>query len=261
MLRLIYKTPITTPITIKIQAVESAGAVAALRDQRGKIVLCRRWTAVELRMTLAGIVVVNILCLAAPLAAAQTQQTQEAAPAAQTPSPPSSAAPAKTSSGQPAPATSKQRHKKNKKIIPANCNSTSGAAAGSGPASTAPSQAPATGNAANGGGSSAATNCPPPKTIVRQGGTSDPSIELAGAAGTQTSNQRDAANQMWGSTEENLKKIAGRQLSSEEQDLVSQIRQFMQQSKAAAADGDLDRARTLAWKAQVLSEELVKPPK
>jgi hypothetical protein len=64
---------------------------------------------------------------------------------------------------------------------------------------------------------------------------------------------------MLGSTEENLKKIAGRQLSSDQQDMVNQIRQFMEQSKRAVGDGDLERARTLAWKAQVLSEELVKP--
>jgi hypothetical protein len=64
---------------------------------------------------------------------------------------------------------------------------------------------------------------------------------------------------MLGTTESNLKKIAGQQLSSDQQDMVKQIRQFMEQSKAAVADGDLDRARTLAWKAQVLSEELVKP--
>lgn len=59
--------------------------------------------------------------------------------------------------------------------------------------------------------------------------------------------------------EGNLKKIAGRQLSSEQQEMVSQIHQFMDQSKASVVDGDVDRARTLAWKAQLLSEELVKP--
>jgi len=55
--------------------------------------------------------------------------------------------------------------------------------------------------------------------------------------------------------------IAGHQLSSNQQDMVNQIRQFMGQSKAAIDSGDLERARTLAWKAQVLSEELVKPEK
>ncbi len=62
-------------------------------------------------------------------------------------------------------------------------------------------------------------------------------------------------------TQANLKKIAGQQLSSNQQDMVNQIRQFMDQSKAAVDAGDLDRARTLAWKAQLLSEELVKPEK
>jgi hypothetical protein len=65
---------------------------------------------------------------------------------------------------------------------------------------------------------------------------------------------------MLGTTDANLKQIAGRQLSATQQAMVNQIRQFMDQSKAAVVDGDLERARTLAWKAQVLSEELVKGP-
>jgi len=66
---------------------------------------------------------------------------------------------------------------------------------------------------------------------------------------------------MLGTTDANLKQIAGRQLSATQQDMVNQIRQFVDQSKAAEVDGELERARTLAWKAQVLSEELVKAPK
>jgi ABC-type lipoprotein export system ATPase subunit len=94
---------------------------------------------------------------------------------------------------------------------------------------------------------------------VRQGGTSDNSIQLAGAGPGTSANQKDTANQMLAATESNLKKISAQQLSSDQQQMVSQIRQFMEQSKAAVGDGDLERARTLAWKAQVLSEELVKP--
>jgi hypothetical protein len=66
---------------------------------------------------------------------------------------------------------------------------------------------------------------------------------------------------MLDTTEANLKKIGDRQLNTEQQDMVTQIHQFMTQSKAAVGDGDLERARTLAWKAQLLSEELVKPEK
>ena len=105
-------------------------------------------------------------------------------------------------------------------------------------------------------------NCPPPKIVVRQGGAAEPGIQLAGGPATdQSSQQKNAAIQLLGSTEENLKKISGRQLSSEQQDTVTQIQQFMQQSKAAAANGDSERARTLAWKAELLSEDLVNPQK
>ncbi|HME37089.1 MAG TPA: hypothetical protein VKF84_17785 [Candidatus Sulfotelmatobacter sp.] len=96
---------------------------------------------------------------------------------------------------------------------------------------------------------------------MRQGGAPDPNIQLAGGtSGGQTSHERDAAN-LLESTEANLKKIAGRQLTPSQQDMVNQVRQFIDQSKKAVDAGDLERARTLAWKAQLLSEELVKPDK
>src|SRR5581483_1953986 len=105
-------------------------------------------------------------------------------------------------------------------------------------------------------------NCPPPKIVVRQGGTKDPSIQLAGGPGTeQTSQKREAIIQVLDVTDQNLKKTGAMQLTSAQQDTVTQTRQFMEQSKAAMADGDFERARTLAWKAQLLSEDLIKPEK
>lgn len=190
-------------------------------------------------------------------------QDQGAAPPTQNPSTtsrpptapiPPAAAPEKTSSGQTRPKTVKKtRH--NKRSVPPNC--VSGTATGGQPTagstpSTSAQPATTTGNAA--------TNCPPSKVIVQQGGTSEPSIQLGGGAGGTTSPQRDTANQMLAATEANLKKISEQQLNSNQQDMVTQIHQFMRQSKAAVADGDLERARTLAWKAQLLSDELVKPP-
>ena len=73
--------------------------------------------------------------------------------------------------------------------------------------------------------------------------------------------KREAINKLLGTTDQNLKKASEQQLSSVQQDTVRQTRQFMEQSKKAMADGDLERARTLAWKAEVLSEDLVNPPK
>jgi molybdopterin converting factor small subunit len=104
-------------------------------------------------------------------------------------------------------------------------------------------------------------NCPPPKIIVRQVSTSEPSIQLEGGPDTDKANHARDANQMLGATEANLKKIAGRQLNQDQQNVVAQVRQFMDQSKTAVAAGDVERGRTLAWKAQLLSEELVKPQK
>jgi hypothetical protein len=60
-------------------------------------------------------------------------------------------------------------------------------------------------------------------------------------------------------TEENLKKLEGHQLNASQQEMVSQIKQFMEQSKKAVADGDVDRAHNLALKAHLLSDELLKP--
>lgn len=81
------------------------------------------------------------------------------------------------------------------------------------------------------------------------------------AGGAQVSQNRADANQMLGSTEANLKKIAGLQLSEAQKDTVVQIRQFVDQSKEALASGDAERGKTLAWKAQLLSQDLVEPQK
>ncbi len=147
------------------------------------------------------------------------------------------------------------KHVRKKKLVKSDCPP-GGVPAASG---STPADAPASGTTHT---ASAETNCPPPKKIVRQGGTSDPNIQLAGGSGgTQASQQRATANQMLDATEENLKKIAGRQLTPSQQDVLAQIHQFVDQSKAASASGDMERARTLAWKAQTLSEELAKPGK
>jgi hypothetical protein len=49
-----------------------------------------------------------------------------------------------------------------------------------------------------------------------------------------------------------------RNLSDDEQAIVAHIRSYVQQSKGAMSDGDLDRAHNLAIKAHLLADELVK---
>jgi hypothetical protein len=97
---------------------------------------------------------------------------------------------------------------------------------------------------------------------VRHGGSKEPSIQLAGGpSAEQAAQQRNAINQLLGVSDQNLKRAADMQLSAAQQDTVSQTRQFMEQSKAAMAAGDFERAHTFAWKAQLLSEDLAKPEK
>ncbi len=221
-------------------------------------------------MTLAAILLVSMVCASsaasrqdAPQSAPATKPPEAAAtpdqgtaPAAQNPPASSQTPPAttQTPSGQTHTTTTQSHHKK--RVLPP-CDAP---AAGQPPSGSSPSPAD---SAAPGTTQTSKTPspCPAPKVVVRQGGTSEPSIELAGGAANQTAHQRDAANQILGSANANLKKIAGHPLSAGQQDMVNQVRQFMGQSKAAIDAGDLERAHTLAWKAEVLSEELVKPEK
>lgn len=54
----------------------------------------------------------------------------------------------------------------------------------------------------------------------------------------------------------NLDAAKGRRLNPTQADLTSKVTAFLQESKQAARDGDWTRARNLAKKAQVLSDEL-----
>lgn len=58
--------------------------------------------------------------------------------------------------------------------------------------------------------------------------------------------------------EHNLQRAYGRQLNSDQLDLVEKIRGFLGQAREASRSADWVRARNLAEKAQVLSEELVR---
>jgi hypothetical protein len=241
-------------------------------------------------MTVAVIVFVGAFCVSSPppfpTAGTMNQSAAQAASGSQAPQPEAAKSQADSASPKPAdvskpasptpgaaqaPSAQNQRlarrpqHKK--KAIPSNCNpapaeGSNSTASGPAGTSSAPANASAVGTAAAAGTGKAPSNCPASKIIVRHGGASEPAIQLAGGpVGAQATQQRATANQMLAATEQNLKRTAGRKLMPSQQDMVNQVRQFMEQSKAAAVAGDIDRARTLAWKAQLLSEELAGPEK
>jgi hypothetical protein len=189
-----------------------------------------------------------------PVPSAQSNGASGLKPQSSTPSAQSSQNTSKSKSN----ARAKSRRHKKKTIQP-DCGSAAPVANNPGAAPIDPSPGQ---TGAQTAGTQTSTNCPPPKIVVQQGGTKEPSIQLAGSPSPdQATQKRDAVNQLLDATDQNLKKTAGLQLSVEQQDTISQARQFVEQSKTALGAGDLERARTLAWKAEVLSEDLVKPQK
>jgi outer membrane biosynthesis protein TonB len=80
-----------------------------------------------------------------------------------------------------------------------------------------------------------------------------PTISASDAARDQS-----AAEQLLRNTETNLNNIGKRQLSSDEDAVVSQIKNFITQSRQALKDNDPARARNLALKANLLSNDLSK---
>lgn len=184
----------------------------------------------------------------------QTGQEQNGTTPAALPQTKSSPSAAQQSSGSQKSHAAK-KHVSKKSSSATACDAASATSGSTGSASGPPSGAPGGPETSPTQASATPKNCPPEKIVVQQGGTTDPSIQLAG--GDQASQKRDAANHMLGFAQENLKKIAGLQLSAAQKDTVSQIHQFVDQSKAALAAGDVERGSTLAWKAQLLSEDLV----
>ncbi|PYX07583.1 MAG: hypothetical protein DMG88_13605 [Acidobacteria bacterium] len=115
-------------------------------------------------------------------------------------------------------------------------------------------QAPSSGSASSGPESSS------PKTrVVRRGSTTEPTIQFSpGLTQGQAAAQRQSTTQLLAGAEANLKKISNRQLVPSQQGSVNQIRKYMEQAKTADASGDLQRAHNLAFKARLLSDELLR---
>ncbi len=106
---------------------------------------------------------------------------------------------------------------------------------------------------------SAPPSDPPEKVVVRDGSTSEPDVKLSRPMSPkQSSNQLKNTDDLLAGTESNLKQISGRTLNATQQETVKQIHLYMDQARKAIDEGDLDRGRNLAFKAHLLSDDLVK---
>jgi hypothetical protein len=206
----------------------------------------------------------------APASQPQAAPSQSSEPTQATPAPTGQ----KTNSNQTKPVPARPRRRK--KPVPANCSNAPTAlnvAVGSAPQpadSTGASSSDANStnpdstnagstNAATSAGSAPLKPCPPPKKVIRNGGSDQPAVQLTGDTTAEQAVHQRSTDQLTAATNENLKKIVGRQLNPSQQEMVGQIKQFMAQSKTAVAGGDLERGHDLALKAHLLSDELVKP--
>jgi hypothetical protein len=70
--------------------------------------------------------------------------------------------------------------------------------------------------------------------------------------------QRQNAEQWLGSTDLQLKQLAGRNLNPQQQETLGQIRNYMEGARGALQEGDVRRASTLAEKAHLLADDLLK---
>ena len=99
----------------------------------------------------------------------------------------------------------------------------------------------------------------PRKIVVREGGASEPAAQIApGMTPAEATRQRHNAEQLLGATDDKLKRLAGRTLDAKQQEAVGQIRNYMEGARSALKEGDVRRANTLAEKAHLLSEDLVR---
>lgn len=98
------------------------------------------------------------------------------------------------------------------------------------------------------------------KKVVRHGGTDEPITQISPSmTEAQAAKMRSNTATLLNETDSNLQKLSGKTLPADQQETADQVRQFVEQSKEADQNGDLQRAASLANKAKLLSDALVKP--
>jgi hypothetical protein len=99
----------------------------------------------------------------------------------------------------------------------------------------------------------------PRKIVIHRGGASEPVAQIIpGMSLEEARRQRQESEDLLAAADSDIKKLADRHLNSSQLETVSQIHHFMEVARAALKDGDIQRAHTLAQKAQLLSDDLLK---
>ena len=97
------------------------------------------------------------------------------------------------------------------------------------------------------------------KIVIRHGGVPEPTAQIVpNLSSEDAAKQRRSAQEFLASADRNLNLLGTRVLQRTQQDTVIQIREYMEKARAALTDGDVGRAHTLALKAHLLADDLVK---
>ena len=98
----------------------------------------------------------------------------------------------------------------------------------------------------------------PRKTVVRQGGAKEPAMQIApGMTPAEAARERQNAEQWLRATVDRLPQL-GALTDARQQETVGQIRNYMDGARSALKEGDVRRASTLAEKAHLLAEDLLR---
>jgi len=74
----------------------------------------------------------------------------------------------------------------------------------------------------------------------------------------EASSRRQDTEKLLSAADENLKRLLGRPLSPQQQETISQIHNYVEHARSALSEGDISRGHTLALKANLLADDLVK---
>ena len=100
----------------------------------------------------------------------------------------------------------------------------------------------------------------PPTNPNAPAGKPDTPQIVTGLSTRESASLQRESDQSLSAAESNLAATAGKSLNAAQADLASKVRSFISDAREAGRAGDWTRARDLAKKAQVLSEELVGSP-
>ena len=99
----------------------------------------------------------------------------------------------------------------------------------------------------------------PRKIVIRHGGIQEPAAQIVPDMPPGEANERkQKAEESLAGAEVRLRLLDIRSLDSQQKDTVTQIQNYMLKARSALRDGDTQRGYTLALKAYLLADDLVK---